>query len=884
MYEYAKHEFARWLSTLDIARLDDYQKRLIGLLVEHFDDIAAVGTARGGRARLLGKYIEAIDPSSDVNEILEIHSEGSIVHVKRLSSMKVERFRGFGAPVDFCFGKQYTLFHGTNGSGKTSFCEALEYSMLGTIEEASARNISVEKYILHAGYKKAVLPVLECIFTDGSKGKCTPDLAAYRFAFIEKNRIEAFSHMGATTTKNQTERIAALFGLSEFQDFVSGFTSAFDDRYLKLKSDAKESYRKKKESVDIQRGQIEKLKKQLELTKKELDEAIKSINDPDITEMDAAKKYLMDPESGRIPTIRRIATENAMPLINEETVADLRKKIATLLASRSIISENASIILGNVESVNLLALYNSLIDLQETWKEDVCPACHTPLDRVKDNPFENAEAAVTSFTKIEKAKKIIAAEAKKSVNGFQIVKSMLQNLSIQIVIPELDKAVVEEISAIEGINVGRENFEALDSVAQQAYEILKSIGDFLDKEETSELIEKYNSQAKANNDEYNKEIEKLEEVLNRITEKGAAVTAVENGINELNESLLKEENILKDYKTASEKEETIVSFNTEMVKAYDSVVQSLSAYCEQLPLEMATDLAEKAVNYYNVINSDDAGFELLKDLKLPVSTNDKIIISMCDGTEQDAMLLLSEGHVKILGLSILLAKAVQMKMPFLIFDDIVNAIDDDHRDGVAKLLIESLDFKDTQMILTCHGEIFVSKLEELVKDKNAVERYMFLPADSLDERGIVIRYRDPSIPLITARAKFEEGSLKDCAAKCRQAVECITGSLWTKMASHIKGGISVQLRNLKSSPDLYQVTTALAAASKPKNILGVEAIHDDLDKLAANRMWTLLNKGTHIDGSIPEFSRSEVRELLELVEHLAAETGKLRIKSGNINA
>lgn len=256
---------------------------------------------------------------------------------------------------------------------------------------------------------------------------------------------------------------------------------------------------------------------------------------------------------------------------------------------------------------------------------------------------------------------------------------------------------------------------------------------------------------------------------------------------------------------------------------------------------------------------------------------------MSDGTEQDAMLILSEGHVKLLGLSILLAKAVQMKMPFLIFDDIVNSIDDDHRDGVARLLIEHSDFKDTQMILTCHGEIFVSKLEELIQKKNAVERYMFLPADSLDERGIVIRYRDPSVPLITARKNFEEGLLKDCAAKCRQAVECITSSLWRKMAPNINGGISVPLRNLKSTPDLYSVTTALAKASKPQNIIGIEIIHDDLEKLVTNKMWTLLNKGTHIDGSIPEFTRTEVRELLELVEHLATETKSLKIKSEKIS-
>ena len=878
MYEYAKYEFSRWLSTLDVYQLDIYQKRFIGLLIEHFDDIAAVGTAKGGRAKLLGKYIQDIEISSDENVILEMHSQRTDRQVQRLSSMKVEKFRGFGTSVEFCFNKQYTFFQGTNGSGKTSFCEALEYSMLGTIEEASARNIPVDKYVLHAGQREAVHPALECVFTDGTNGKCIPDLAAYRFAFIEKNRIEAFSHMGATTTKNQIERISALFGLSEFQDFVSGFTRDFNDRYITLNSKARGEYEKRKESIDLKKEQIKTVKKQAELAKIALDEAIKSINNTKITDAEAAKEYLNDPESGSIPVAAKKATENKMPFINLETIADLQKEIAILLASKAVLTEKASVILENVESVNLIALYNSLNELRETWNEGVCPACHTPLEQVKDNPFDFAESAVSSFEIIEDTKKLITEEAKKSVNSYQKIKSIIQKANLQSVFPEINVVAIEEM------DVSRENFESLDSMALEAFERIQDVERLLALGNTTERIQTYNNTAKANNEKYDTKLENLQALYINITEKSAAVDAIENSLTTLSEGLSQEEDALKTLKEAADKEEKVISFNIQMVKAYDSVVQSLSEYAEKLPILMAEDLAEKAVSYYNVMNSDDASFELLERLKLPVSSNEKIVVSMCDGTEQDAMLLLSEGHVKILGLSILLAKAVQMKMPFLIFDDIVNAIDDDHRDGVAKLLIENLDFEDTQMILTCHGEIFVSKLEELVKKKNAVERYMFLPADSLDERGIVIRYRDPSIPLLTARTKYEEGELKDCVAKCRQAVECITASLWSKMAPNVKGGISVQLRTLKSSPDLYQVTTALAAASKPKYILGIETIHDDLEKLVANKKWTLLNKGTHVDGSIPEFTRTEVRELLELVEHLATETKSLKIKPENINA
>ena len=239
---------------------------------------------------------------------------------------------------------------------------------------------------------------------------------------------------------------------------------------------------------------------------------------------------------------------------------------------------------------------------------------------------------------------------------------------------------------------------------------------------------------------------------------------------------------------------------------------------------------------------------------------------MEDGIEQDALQILSEGHVRILGLSILLAKAMYEKSSFLIFDDIVNSVDDDHRDGVAKLLITNPDFEDTQMILTCHGELFVSKLEDYVVDKKEMVRYMFLPADSLEERGIFIKYQDASIPLQNAREKFENGMLKDSAAKCRQAVECITGKLWKKVSGYIDGGISVKIRGLSNGPDLYNIVTALYE------------IHEDLGRLKENSMWSVLNKGTHIDDKIPEFNRGEVKKLLELLEKLANEVEKLKIK------
>ena len=250
MYEYAKYEFNKWLSKLNIDKLTPPQQTIINILINHFDEIARVGTANGERAKLIGRYISELNQKfqfcSHVTSVDEIQP----VTIKRIKNLKVEKFRGFDTEVEFPLDKRFTFFHGPNGSGKTSFCEALEYGLLGSIEEASTRNMTVDKYIVHAGSKKATMPVLECLYNDSSIKQCKPNFSAFRFAFLEKNRIDAFSHVGATTAKNQTDRIAALFGLTEFQNYISGFTDNFDERYIKLKAVEKEKYDKQYASVE----------------------------------------------------------------------------------------------------------------------------------------------------------------------------------------------------------------------------------------------------------------------------------------------------------------------------------------------------------------------------------------------------------------------------------------------------------------------------------------------------------------------------------------------------------------------------------------------------------------------------------------------------------
>ena len=80
-------------------------------------------------------------------------------------------------------------------------------------------------------------------------------------------------------------------------------------------------------------------------------------------------------------------------------------------------------------------------------------------------------------------------------------------------------------------------------------------------------------------------------------------------------------------------------------------------------------------------------------------------------------------------MAILLAKAKDSNQTFIILDDIVNAIDDEHRSGVAELLFENEDFSNVQIILTCHSESFIKRIEDCIprnERDSKITRYVFI--------------------------------------------------------------------------------------------------------------------------------------------------------------
>ena len=124
-------------------------------------------------------------------------------------------------------------------------------------------------------------------------------------------------------------------------------------------------------------------------------------------------------------------------------------------------------------------------------------------------------------------------------------------------------------------------------------------------------------------------------------------------------------------------------------------------------------------------------------------------------------------------------------------------------------------------------------------------------------------YTDAKSPLLIAQEKLKKNELKDAAAKCRQATECLSDKLWKKLAKTYSFQLSVKMRAPKSIPDLHSVVNGLQ--SSLKGVQGAEELNKSLLQLTSNYSWLLLNKGTHFEPNQPEFERKDIRDLIDLL-------------------
>ncbi len=163
-------EFHRFLAHLAQREVHDDVRRLANLVFNHLQPLAEVGAARRGRSTRLTPLAIAHLAQMPAVYDEQVNGPEAGPALGRLHQLYVGPFRGFMRQETFDLSHDITLIYGANGTGKSSFCEALEVAMLGSISEAQVKRVDQRIYCNNARLRRHDVPVLSA----GGADEATP--------------------------------------------------------------------------------------------------------------------------------------------------------------------------------------------------------------------------------------------------------------------------------------------------------------------------------------------------------------------------------------------------------------------------------------------------------------------------------------------------------------------------------------------------------------------------------------------------------------------------------------------------------------------------------------------------------------------------------------
>lgn len=324
-------------------------------------------------------------------------------------------------------------------------------------------------------------------------------------------------------------------------------------------------------------------------------------------------------------------------------------------------------------------------------------------------------------------------------------------------------------------------------------------------------------------------------------------------------------------------EQTHIAAETRIQAAYNEFLGLLRLYRSELPGTLMAGLNNFAMELYNEFNVRDAVEDKLAALHLPVTGDGRIELSFQGAPDLrvDALQVLSEGHVRCLGLAILLAKASNIQAPTVIFDDAINAIDHEHRQGIREALFESERFANTQIIVTCHSNEFIKDIQNHV-DQTQWVSYTFRHHTG-DHHPRVLRDLPPQAYLVNARAAVDRGDHRGALQPSRQALEMLANKMWRWLGRCDLGVISVKLAGVGDQPSLRNLCDGIRSRLNGANTFEHADKQPLLDALGQvvgipeqNFLWQYLNKGTHEEQDRDDFDEGQVERLVALLEGMNA--------------
>lgn len=860
-------EYQRFLEALALRPVDEDIRRMANLVYTNLPELVLVGTARRARSLQLSPLAvnQLAGTSSELpafNNIEECeHNAG------RLHELSVGPFRGFTNQEVFDLSDPITLIYGANGTGKSSFCEALETALLGSITEAQVKRINHNTYCNNARLGRYKAPVITTINGDNPPVNLMPNEEKYRFCFIEKNRLDDFARIASKTPSDQRQIIATLFGIDQFSDFVRGFNPSLDENLNLVGQRAQE--------LAIRRTALASAEKTIQdypqkLSQLDSDESVLAERIQQGSSYAAINLWLLgnQEQQGRLFYVQGLL-DSPPPIVYDLTPSRLTEKFDEVFSINNALQEISAELARRSGEVSYRQLYDAVLQLSSS-NPDECPACGTSLLTVATNPYERAVLGLEQLGALAELQRQSKEKSEALQESMRNLHLMMANTirAASVVCP--DKFQIEALPYLPTTSTGpwlqvwvNDNSNAWNCLLTMCADIETSdINARQILTQREQLAEERNRL-----DGYRIEIERAKLMRQNAAGQLLEATNTVASFDEANRELIE----------IVATEGQVVEFNNRVKLAYDGFLREIKFYLSNLPAQLLQGLGQRARDLYNSFNRDDLPVDLLNSLWLPIAENGKIELEFQEqpGVRYDALTLLSEGHIKCLGLSILLAKNIEEGCPIVIFDDVVNAIDDEHRNGIWRTFFEDGLLDGKQVILTSHAEEFLHRIQQELgaARANNIKMYKFLPHQG--EHHLRIDTNPPTKNyVIRAQQSFDNDDKRDALYYSRAAIESLTDRLWTWMGRRGDGRIELKLSGPRSPWELNNKCNKIRSSLRknPNQSNGIFASVGALDSLLGvvngSIEWGYLNSGTHDSQRDGEFDRAAVNTIVQAINSL----------------
>jgi len=856
--------------------------RLANLALANFDELSQTVRQQNLRSTFLVRLVRRYwDQTPDGPPDLQTVGDEGASPWRRLRHLTLGPFRGFRTPEPFDLQKRVILLYGPNGSGKTSFCEGLEYALMGAVEEAETKRIDVRTYLANVHEGRFDSPVLLATDDRDREVPVEPSTETYQFCFIEKNRIDAFSRIAARPPAQRTELISTLFGMDKFNEFVGHFNESIDQQ-LVLTGAKQLVLTGLRDTLAADQAVVDGEAQLLQgLTDEEVALALTYSEGMTYAGLKALIGFTDPP--GRLQELEGIL--NAVP---EGAIGLTRQGLLDgFEAAHKAFDERGGVIAklqARSSQVAFKDLYTAVLALQTTEGEH-CPACDTPLAgelHVATDPYAKAAEGLAQLRELGELQDERNTAQDEVAKASRELRRQLATVAAFIMAQEEQETPVGRY--LTGLAAEpAEDWWRTIYPAQPAHgtgtaagaatldQILATADRVAAQDAASALARQERQRNITERDRLNnfrllvqaQDLERRQLVDSVVAARGR-IDAFET----TNAQLIRE----------VAQEVLDIARDAPIKTAYDCFLLMLRNYRDQLPGTLMAGLNDIAMNLYNEFNRNDLDNDKLAALYLPVTNEQKIEIAFRGNpaARVDALHILSEGHIRCLGLAILLAKSQSIQCPVIVFDDAINAIDHDHRGGIRETIFESDHFAQTQLIVTCHSNEFIKDIQQHLPARRRDDCQVYLFRNHNGNYQPRVTGNVPSRNyVVRARASKDALDDRDALASSRQALEMLSEKTWHWLASHELGVLNLQLAGVGAEPSLRNLCEALMKrlndtptfthGNKP---LLMAAYGRILGIPAANLVWTYLNKGTHEEANRDDFDTDLVESVVRTLEEL----------------